>query len=54
MHVTTDLITDLPSSDGYTPIVVFMDKLTKMVHLTCYMKEATTIEYAKLVVDHVF
>ena len=32
-HVTTDLVTDLPDSDGYTAIAVFVDKLTKMVHL---------------------
>ena len=33
-HVTTDLVTDLLESNGFTAIVVFIDKLTKMVHLT--------------------
>ena len=32
-HVTMDLITDLLESNGFTAIVVFVDKLTKMVHL---------------------
>ena len=49
-----DLVTNLPKSNGYTAIAVFVDKLTKMVHLTCYTKEVTTMEYAKLFVDHVF
>ena len=37
-----DLVRDLPDSYGYTAIVVFMDKLTKMVHLACCTKEVTT------------
>ena len=32
-HVTMDLVTDLLDSDGYMAIVVFVDKLTKMVYL---------------------
>ena len=53
-YVTMDLVTDLPDSDGYTAIAVFVDKLTKMVHLACCAKEVTAMEYAKLFVDHVF
>ena len=53
-HITTDLVTDLPESNGYTAIAVFMDKLTKMVHLAPCTKEVTAMEYAKLFVDHVF
>ena len=53
-HVTTDLVTNLPDSDGYTTIAVFMDKLTKMVHLACCTKEVIAMEYSKLFVDHVF
>ena len=34
VHVTMDLITNLPESDGFMAIVVFVDKLIKMVHLT--------------------
>ena len=53
-HITTDLVTDLPESNGYTAIAVFVDKLTKMVHLAPCTKEVTAMEYAKLFVDHVF
>ena len=53
-HITTDLVTNLPESNGYTAIAVFMDKLTKMVHLAPCTKEVTAMEYAKLFVDHVF
>ena len=53
-HVTTDLVTDLPESNEFTAIVVFVNKLTKMVHLAGYKKEATTMEYAQIFVDNVF
>ena len=53
-HVTTDLVIDLPESNGYMAIAVFMDKLTKMVHFAPCTKEVTAMEYAKLFVDHVF
>ena len=32
-QVTTDLVTDLPASGGYTAIAVFVDRFTKMGHL---------------------
>ena len=53
-HVATDLVTDLPESNGYMAFAVFIDKLMKMVHLVYYTEEVTTMEYAKLFVDHVF
>ena len=53
-HVTTDLVTDLPVSQGKTAIAVFVDKLSKMVHFTACTKEITAMEYAQLFVDHVF
>ena len=53
-HVTMDLVTDLPESNRYMAIAVFMDKLTKMVHLAPCTKEVTTMDYAKIFVDHVF
>ena len=53
-HVTTDLVTDLPESNGFTAIVVFMDKLTKIVHLVGCKKEVTAMEYAQIFVDNVF
>ena len=42
-HVTTDLVTHLLESNGYTAIVVFMDKLVKMVHLAYCTKEVTAM-----------
>ena len=53
-HVTTDLVTDLPESKGFTTIIVLGDKLTKMVHLTRCKKEVTTMEYAQIFVDNVY
>ena len=54
VHVTTDLVTDLSESNGFTAIVVFIDKLTKMVHLAGCKKEVTAMEYAQIFVDNVF
>ena len=53
-HVTTDLVIDLPESNGFTAIVVFIDKLTKMVHLVGCKKEVTAMEYAQIFIDNVF
>ena len=53
-HVTTDLITDLPELNGFAAIVVFIDKLTKMVHLAGCKKEVTTMEYTQIFIDNVF
>ena len=47
-YVTTDLVIDLPNSDGFMAIAVFVDKLTKMLHLACYTKEVTAMECVKL------
>ena len=53
-QITTDLVTDLPESEGYTAIAVFVDRLTKMTHFVPCTKEVTAPEYAKLFVDHIF
>ena len=53
-HVTTDLVTDLPESNGFTAIIVFVDKLSKMVHLAGCKREVTAMEYAQIFVDNVF
>ena len=53
-HVTTDLVTDLPESNGFMAIVVFIDKLTKTVHLAGCKKEVTAMEYAQIFVDNFF
>ena len=47
-------MTELPKSNEFTAIIVFVDKLTKMVHLAGCKKEVTTIEYAQIFVDNVF
>ena len=53
-HVTMDLVIDLLESNGFTAIVVFIDKLMKMVHLTRCKKEIIAMEYAQIFVDSVF
>ena len=53
-HVTMDLVTDLPESNGFMAIVVFVDKLTKMVHLGGCKKEVIAMEYAQIFIDDVF
>ena len=53
-HVTMDLIIDLPESNGFTTIVVFVHNMTKMVHLTRCRKEVTAMEYAQIFIDNVF
>ena len=53
-HVTMDLVTDLPKSNGFMAITVFIDKLAKIVHLRGCKKEVTTIKYAQIFVDSVF
>ena len=35
-------------------IIVFVDKLTKMVHLAGCEKEVTAMEYAQILVDNIF
>ena len=44
-------MTALPESEGKTAPVVFMDRLTKMVHFFPCTKEITTTEYGRLFVD---
>ena len=45
-HVTMGLVIDLLESNGFIAIMVFIDKLTKMVHLFRCKKEVTAMEYA--------
>ena len=53
-QITTDLITDLPESEGKTAITVFVDRLTKMIHMVPCTKEVIASQYARLFVDNVF
>jgi Reverse transcriptase (RNA-dependent DNA polymerase)/RNase H-like domain found in reverse transcriptase/Integrase zinc binding domain/Chromo (CHRromatin Organisation MOdifier) domain/Retroviral aspartyl protease len=53
--VSMDLVTDLPMSEaGHDSIVVFVDRLTKMVHLAPCKKADGAKQIAKLFIDHVF
>ena len=52
-HVAMDLVSDLPESNGFTAIVVFIDKFTKKVHLTGCKKEVIAMEYAQISVDNI-
>ena len=53
-HVTRDIVIDLPESNKFTAIVVFVDKLNKMVHLAGCKKEVTAMEYPQIFFDNVF
>ena len=52
--VATDLVTDLPISEGYDAVVVFMDKLSKMIHLAPCTKTIDAPTYAELFFTNVF
>lgn len=52
--MTTNLITDLLESNGFTAIVVFVDWMSKMVHFVHCTKEVTAPEYARIFADTVF
>ena len=53
--VSVDFITDLPetASTKYTSICVFVDRLTKMVHLAPTVKDLTAEGFAQLFVENV-
>ena len=40
-QITTDLVTDLPESEGKAAIAIFVDRLTKMTHMVPCTKEVT-------------
>ena len=49
-----DLIIDLLQSNGFTAIVIFVDKLTKMVYLIGCKKEIIPMEYVQIFIDNIF
>lgn len=49
-----DLVIGLLEFEGYTALVVFVDKLTNMLHLTPCKKEINSMEYAKHFIENVF
>lgn len=52
--VTMDFITDLPESNGYNSIVVFVDRFTKMSHFAACKKTTDAMDTAELLLAHVF
>ncbi|CAM6101969.1 unnamed protein product [Calypogeia fissa] len=54
-HVTLDLVTALPTtSQGHNAIVVFVDKLSKMIHIRPTTEKVTAPEVAQLFLEAVF
>ncbi len=53
-YLTTDFITKLPISDGFDAILVVVDRLTKMTHLSPCMETINAQQLADLFVTHVF
>ena len=41
-QITTSLVIDLPPSDGYTTVVVFVNRLMKMLYFYACTIETTT------------
>lgn len=50
---TTNLVRDLPESEGKTAITVFMGCVTNMIHFVPCRREATTKQYTRIFLDHV-
>ncbi|CAM6088286.1 unnamed protein product [Calypogeia fissa] len=54
-HVTLDLVTELPTtSQGHNAIVVFVDKLSKMIHIRPTTEKITAPKVAQLFLEAVF
>ena len=46
-QITSDLVTNLPESEGKTGIAVFVERLTNMAHMVPCTKEVTASKYAQ-------
>ena len=51
--VSCDLITDLPPSNGFDSVLVFVDRFTKMSHFTPCLKSTDTPEFTSMFLKHV-
>ena len=51
--LSCDLITDLPISNGYDSILVFVDRMSKMSHFIPCLKSMSAPDFAKLFVSHI-
>ena len=52
--ISMDFITNLPDSDGFTCILVIVDRLTKMFHLILFHGLPSAIGTAFAFIDHIF
>ena len=51
--ITCDFIVDLPPSNGYDALLVFVDRLTKMIHLIPCNKASDAPQFARMFLDHI-
>jgi hypothetical protein len=51
--ISCDFIVDLPKSNGFDSLLVFVNWFTKMCHLIPCLKTATAHDFAKMFLDHV-
>ena len=51
--ISCDLIVDLPESNGYDSVLVFIDRLTKMSHLIPCNKTTSAPEFTRMFLDHI-
>ena len=51
--ISCDFVTDLPLSNGYNSLLVFIDRFTKMCHLVPCLKTTDATEFAHLFLDNV-
>jgi len=54
ISISTDFITQLPESQGYTQVMVVVDRFTKMVHIICLPTEATVKDVATVFLREVW
>ena len=52
--ISMDFVMPLPKSNGYTGILVVMDRLTKMSHFIPIRRDITAIETAETLMKHIF
>jgi len=51
--LSCDLITDLPISNGYDSILVFVDRMTKMAHFIPCLKSTSAPDFARLFISSI-
>src|SRR5271169_917995 len=51
--ITCDFIVDLPLSNGFDSLLVFVDRFTKMCHLVPSHKTTDAPGFARMYLDHV-